>query len=151
MLERDFQKIIILRLKQTGAKILNVHGHEMQERSWPDIYIASPWYHGWVEFKIAPNWLTEGQEQRAKELLERYISVFVMQCEKVDLFTLIHLITPKKQLLCSFDLDVSGKVLLTTLSESVSQLGFPGTVFAETFFQRRKEGKEQGNGWKATV
>lgn len=79
MIESSFQGKIIDRLKETGCEILNLHGHAMQASGWPDIYVASRMWTGWIEFKMFRTSYKEHQRLRLKRLNERGVPAFVFR------------------------------------------------------------------------
>ena len=47
-----YQKWLIEEFKASGARVLNIHGHAMQEAGWPDTYCSHPYFHGFIETKV---------------------------------------------------------------------------------------------------
>jgi hypothetical protein len=53
------------RLRKQLAKfgpVLSLHGHAMQEPGWPDIYVASSRWSGFIELKMATGQLSTAQK-----------------------------------------------------------------------------------------
>lgn len=49
--ERDYQKELVREIRATGAVVLNKIGNQMEGSGWPDLWIGSPLFQGWLEVK----------------------------------------------------------------------------------------------------
>lgn len=79
MKENQFQKQVIRALEGYGAKVLNVHGHAMQARGWPDLYVAHRDWDGWLELKVGSNSCSTLQQIVIRDLRERDVPAFVLR------------------------------------------------------------------------
>ena len=76
MKESKFQKIVIKRLERVGCFVFNVHGHAMQQAGIPDLYIAHPKFHGWLELKCNARKLDPLQKDKMGKLVKRGVPAF---------------------------------------------------------------------------
>jgi len=86
MLERAFQKQVIKWLKSKGAVVYNIHGHAMQQRGIPDLYVAHWRWQGWLELKTGNNKLSTLQEIEIGKLQSRNVNALVLYPEDFQNF-----------------------------------------------------------------
>lgn len=76
--ETAFSQWVCRRLRETGAMILNIHGHSMQQAGWPDLYVSCREYHGFLELKHEKGQLSKLQERTLEGLWKRGDSIGVL-------------------------------------------------------------------------
>ena len=81
MLERTFQHYVKDGLTAVGAWVFNVHGHVMQKRGVPDLYIAHPLWTGWIELKYESRELQTIQRAHLNSLLMLTVPAFVLRLQ----------------------------------------------------------------------
>lgn len=74
--ESAFNRWWSQRFVEAGAVVLPVVGHEMQQPGWPDRYVASIWWTGWIEGKAGTR-LSTSQRMRHEALHSRGEPVYV--------------------------------------------------------------------------
>jgi len=78
--EAEFQAELRRKLEgpQGGAYVMKSHGNRMQ-RGWPDLYVASPHWSGFLELKVDQNQASGSQQSRIKALRDRLVPAFVLR------------------------------------------------------------------------
>lgn len=79
MAERHMQTKLVRSLEDGGAVILNIHGHAFQRRGWPDLYVGSSLWQGWLELKWRARPVTPLQKQKLEDLMDRDVWAFVLR------------------------------------------------------------------------
>jgi hypothetical protein len=79
MKETAYEKLFAGLCKTEGAKCLNLHGHVFQAAGWPDHYVSSLAFRGWVEFKRNKGRLKGIQAAVIEDLLVRGDNVVVVR------------------------------------------------------------------------
>ena len=79
MKESKYQAQVIKNLKAVGAQVLNLHGHAMQAPGWPDLFVAHPYYSGWIELKTKNGNLREVQRLVIAGLRYRKSPVIILR------------------------------------------------------------------------
>ena len=79
MNETHFKKKINDLLKETGAFIINLHGHGMQKVGLPDTLILHPKYSFFIEFKIKNNKCSEIQKIQIQAIKKQKFPVVVLR------------------------------------------------------------------------
>jgi hypothetical protein len=88
MNESSITQKVVVALRRQGCICFKIHGHQMQEPGWPDMYVAhSKFPHGgiWIEAKGAGTKLERLQKFKIEELLERNVGAYVLRysnCEE---------------------------------------------------------------------
>lgn len=79
--ENKWKALITQHLRDCGALVLSLHGHSMQQRGWPDIYISHPKFTGWIELKLPSGCLSDAQLSIMRKL-EMRTKAFVVIIEE---------------------------------------------------------------------
>lgn len=77
--EGTWQTTILQEFRSLGFECLCKTGNVREGRGWPDLYIAAPRFHGWVELKVGKNTLSTAQEQRIARLLQNGVPALVLR------------------------------------------------------------------------
>lgn len=77
--ETAFSQWVCKRLRSTGVYVLNLHGHAMQQRGWPDLYVCCREYRGFVELKYQDGRLSKLQKVMCYGLWKRGETVCVLK------------------------------------------------------------------------
>jgi len=85
MTESRFQTVLKKLLTQdTGAEVLNIHGHGMQAPGWPDLQVFHPKWTGFLELKVTAK-PTKLQKARIAKLIRRGTPAFFLQLSGEEL------------------------------------------------------------------
>jgi hypothetical protein len=76
--ESAFQTEVIRYLRSVGGKTHNIHGHAMQERGIPDLWLSHREWFGWLELKVRHH-LTEVQRAVIAAHMDRGVPAFVVR------------------------------------------------------------------------
>jgi len=79
MRETQFQQTLSKKLRDAGALVLNVHGHRMQVRGWPDLQVYSHLWTGHLELKCEKGKCSSEQRHVLRELRKRGSLAFVLR------------------------------------------------------------------------
>jgi hypothetical protein len=80
VLSGDLIKVLELH----GAWTFNVHGHVFQKRGVPDLYVAHPFWTGWLELKVEDREVKELQRIQMEKLLGNGVPAFVLRLRRGD-------------------------------------------------------------------
>jgi hypothetical protein len=114
---RDWSRWIV---ETGGGAVLALVGHEMQASGWPDRYVASLTFRGWVEGKRDHRQVTTAQRVVARRLLERG-----------DVYLVLRLLTGETEAESVQVEWVDGTPLLETSLSSFTQAAKPGLLLLE--------------------
>lgn len=78
-LESAFAKWLREQLREAGAEIFTVVGNFMQRSGWPDIYVCSVAWRGWIELKVDDHKLEALQRATILKMRLRGDNVFVLR------------------------------------------------------------------------
>ena len=78
MKETNFQRALVISLKECGATVFNIHGHAFQIAGVPDLYIAHKIWTGWLELKTGNNPATLLQQHTLKKLYDCEVSAYIL-------------------------------------------------------------------------
>lgn len=84
VLERDFQRKILVALTSERAYTFNVHGHAMQKSGLPDLYVAHTIWTGWLELKTKGGRYSPIQIAESLKLIRCGVPVFGLRLERGD-------------------------------------------------------------------
>jgi hypothetical protein len=77
--ESKFKKHVIDALKESGGRVLKIQPNAFTGRGWPDLYVAHPFWTGWLELKVSPNSVEALQWKRIKDLNDYKVKAFVLK------------------------------------------------------------------------
>ena len=77
-LEDIFRDSIVKPSRYAGFRVLVCHGHAFQGRGWPDLFIASPQWRGWLELKVKSP-LEPHQAQMVADLRNWRVPCYVLR------------------------------------------------------------------------
>lgn len=84
MKENKFQTRLVEMLRSRGAKVLNVHGHMLQQAGWPDLFISHWDFTGWIELKVDDRPASTLQKICVKDLRLRRTKAFFLRYDNSD-------------------------------------------------------------------
>jgi hypothetical protein len=79
MTESQFQRQVIKALEDFCAVVYNIHGHAMQKRGIPDLYVAHRLWTGWIELKVGGNSISAIQAHQLEKLWSAGAQAFVVR------------------------------------------------------------------------
>lgn len=80
MRETKFQTQVKEALEEIGCLVFNVHGSLMQSTGWPDLWVGSPHWTGWIELKSENGGKPQGMQRvRIREMKRRSVPVWVLR------------------------------------------------------------------------
>tara|TARA_R110002096_G_C14661938_1_gene728375 strand:- start:116 stop:460 length:345 start_codon:yes stop_codon:yes gene_type:complete len=79
MLERKYQKKLRDQLMECVGLILVKIGTREEGAGWPDLYVPSPIWHGWIELKVGKGRVSGAQRMKIRLLNERGVPAVVMR------------------------------------------------------------------------
>jgi hypothetical protein len=77
--ESEFQRALVGGLRSFGAQVLNLNPNERMGYGWPDLFISSRLFNGWVELKTGKRELEVHQAQRMTLLNENDTKTCVLR------------------------------------------------------------------------
>ena len=98
-------------MQACGAGYFKIHGNKMQTSGWPDLYLYSRIWTGWLELKAGSNPLDPLQRAQIKSLRMQHVPVFVLRG-----------LTPKAAILQDEDGNELGPITLTDGPDLLRQL-----------------------------
>lgn len=112
MRESKFQSDLIRLIRSTGTKTFNIHGHEMQEAGWADLFVYGRVWTGFLELKVAARERSL-QRKRGRELMERGTPMYF--CRRQD--DGLYIYGPDDQPIGHLEHGFDGRELLAFLTE----------------------------------
>ena len=79
MNERTYQAQIIKEIQSANGLVLNKWGNVREGSGWPDLYVPSRIWHGWLELKVGKNKCSAIQKIVIRQLVEREVNVHVLR------------------------------------------------------------------------
>lgn len=79
MKERAFQHLVKDSLTSVGAEIYNIHGHAMQQRGIPDLFVGHPLWTGWLELKVGNRAVDPLQRHKINDLIMRAVPAIILR------------------------------------------------------------------------
>lgn len=79
MNETGFVKELRLIIESVGGVCFKIHGHAMQESGWPDLYIAHPFWTGWIETKVGRRKTSALQQDKMRKLVRCKVNVMTLR------------------------------------------------------------------------
>lgn len=86
MKERGFQQQVKKQLQKQAAFIINIHGHGMQIRGLPDLFIIHRKWKGFLELKVGKNKCTVIQRIVAAKIELKNMPIYVLRCVEQEGF-----------------------------------------------------------------
>lgn len=93
MNETQWKAKLVASGRLIGAKVLSLHGHGMQAPGWPDIWVGSGIWTGWIELKMHDTEIQTNQKLVMKELEKLGASVIV-RMEQGERMCVVERVTP---------------------------------------------------------
>ena len=82
MTEREWEGYLIRHLNKAGALVFSVSStakRRNQAVDWPDLYICSRKWTGWLELKTGDRPLTKGQEKRLMQIENEGVRAYILR------------------------------------------------------------------------
>lgn len=117
MNETDFKNRIKSMIQDCGLGFFKVHGSRMQTCGWPDVYLFSRIWTGWLELKVGKNPADPLQRVQIRNLRMQHVPAFVLRG-----------ITPKLAILEDENGKEIGQIILSDGPGLLEQLKRLGTL-----------------------
>lgn len=79
MNETSFIKELRIIIESVGGVCFKIHGHTMQESGWPDLYIAHPFWTGWIEAKVGKRKTNPLQQDKMRKLIQCKVNTMTLR------------------------------------------------------------------------
>ena len=74
-----YSSVIRQELMAAVGLVLKKVGTGYEGRGWPDLYVPSPIWHGWIELKVEGREVSDAQQRKMRLLLERQVPAVVLR------------------------------------------------------------------------